>query len=205
MVFPLIGARDYIEQRGFYIHECPSCRAPSLFAVYETKRKMTLYFVPTVPVRGQLVMECMTCHSKWGVPKDQVESLLASLMTKEEIAERTREAAIRARMLAEGAAGFAPNGQGQGPRPQSQPTLYEVLQVHYNAEPEVIEAAFKRLALKYHPDRSKEPDAAARMRELIAAREVLADAEKRAIYDRSLGIVRVRRIPRVEALRPDEV
>jgi DnaJ-class molecular chaperone len=43
------------------------------------------------------------------------------------------------------------------------------------------------------------------MRELIAARDVLADAEKRAIYDRSLGIVRVKRIPRVEALRPDEV
>ena len=112
---------------------------------------------------------------------------------------------MRARMLAEGAAGFPQNGQGHGPRPQSQPTLYEVLQVHHNAEPEVIEAAFKRLALKYHPDRSREPDAAARMRELIAAREVLADAEKRAIYDRSLGIVRVKRIPRVEALRPDEV
>lgn len=205
MVFPLIGAKDYIEQRGFYVHECPACRAPSLFAVYETKRKMTLYFVPTVPVRGQHVMECMTCHGRWGVPKEQVESLLASLMTKDEVAARTREAALRARMLAEGAAGFAPNGPGNGPRPQAQPTLYEVLQVHYNAEQEVIEAAFKRLALKYHPDRSKEPDAAARMRELIAAREVLADPEKRAIYDRSLGIVRVKRIPRVEALRPDEV
>ncbi|HEU0165924.1 MAG TPA: DnaJ domain-containing protein [Thermomicrobiales bacterium] len=197
MVFPLIGARDYIEQRGFYIHECPSCKAPAIFAVYETRRKMTLYFVPTVPVRSQYVMECMTCHNKWGVPKEQLNSLLSSLMTQEELAERTREAQRRAQMLANGQ---MPLGAVGGP-----PTLYEVLQVHYNAEPEVVEAAFKRLALKYHPDRSKDPDAPARMRALITARDILGNEEKRAVYDRSLGIVRQKRVIRTEALRADEV
>lgn len=201
MVFPLIGARDYIDQRGFYVHECPHCKAPSLFAVYETKRKMTLYFVPTVTARSQYVMECMTCHNRWGVPKDQVESLLANLMTQEEIAERTREAQRRAQMLANGAL----PGMMPGAMPNQQPTLYEVLQVHHSADPDVIEAAFKRLALKYHPDRSKDPEAPARMREILAAREVLTDERKRAAYDRSLGIVRRTRPIRVEALRADEV
>ncbi|MGB3306027.1 MAG: J domain-containing protein [Thermomicrobiales bacterium] len=193
-VFPLLGARDYIEQRGFYIHECPTCRAPAVFAIYETRRKMTLYFVPTVPVRSQYVMECMACHGKWGIPKKDVELVLANVMTQEELAARTREAQQRASMLA-----------NRGPHPNGQPTLYEVLQVHHNAEPEVIEAAFKRLALKYHPDRSSAPDAAQRTRELIAARDILGNEQKRAAYDRSLGIVRVKRVPRVEALRPDEV
>src|SRR3546814_5183694 len=65
-LFPIIGARDYIDQRGFFINECPTCRKTSVFAVYDTKRKLTLYFVPTMNVRSQMVMECMTCHGKWG-------------------------------------------------------------------------------------------------------------------------------------------
>jgi len=72
-----------------------------------------------------------------------------------------------------------------------------------NADPEVVEAAFKRLALKYHPDRSTAPDAAAKMRELIQSRDVLADPAKRRAYDQSIGIKP--KVVRTVALRPDEV
>src|SRR5215207_5921046 len=61
--------------------------------------------------------------------------------------------------------------------------LYEVLQVSPNAEPEVIEAAYRRLARKYHPDVSSSPIAAERMRELAAAYEVLRNGSRRAAYD----------------------
>jgi hypothetical protein len=61
---------------------------------------------------------------------------------------------------------------------------YRVLQVDPSAEPEVIEAAFRRLARKYHPDVNPEPGAAARMRELSAAYDVLRDHARRAEYDR---------------------
>lgn len=63
--------------------------------------------------------------------------------------------------------------------------LYEVLQVSPKAEPEVIEAAYKKLALKYHPDRNSNVEATARMQELNAAYAVLGHAHKRANYDRS--------------------
>lgn len=66
--------------------------------------------------------------------------------------------------------------------------LYEVLQVQPSAEPEVIEAAYRRLTLKYHPDHNKAPDAAATMRELNAAREVLGDPDRRARYDRERAL-----------------
>jgi hypothetical protein len=61
---------------------------------------------------------------------------------------------------------------------------YRVLQVDPSAEPEVIEAAYRRLARKYHPDVNSEPTAAARMKELSAAYDVLRYGDRRAEYDR---------------------
>ena len=61
---------------------------------------------------------------------------------------------------------------------------YAILQVHPRAEPEVIEAAYRRLSRKYHPDVSGEADAGQRMRELNEAFEVLSDPARRRAYDR---------------------
>lgn len=60
---------------------------------------------------------------------------------------------------------------------------YETLQVHGSAEPEVIEAAYRRLARMYHPDTNASPDAASRMTRLNVAYATLSDAGRRAEYD----------------------
>jgi curved DNA-binding protein len=60
---------------------------------------------------------------------------------------------------------------------------YQVLGVPRDATAEQIKKAFRQLARKYHPDVSKEPDAAARMSEVNEAYTVLSDPEKRAAYD----------------------
>lgn len=65
----------------------------------------------------------------------------------------------------------------------AQPDYYEVLQVHQAAEPEVIQAAYRRLSLKYHPDVYKGAGAQQRMAQLNAAYAILGDAAKRASYD----------------------
>jgi curved DNA-binding protein CbpA len=62
---------------------------------------------------------------------------------------------------------------------------YKVLQVDPEAEYEVIEAAFRRLARKYHPDVSTEPDAHDKMIAINHAWEQLRDATKRAAVDRA--------------------
>lgn len=59
---------------------------------------------------------------------------------------------------------------------------YKILQVHLTAEPEVIKAAYERLARKYHPDVNSSPAALARMKELNEAYEVLGNLEKRRRY-----------------------
>ena len=65
--------------------------------------------------------------------------------------------------------------------------LYEILQVHPTAQPEVIQTAYRRLAQIYHPDRNPAADASARMAEINRAYEVLSDPQQRAAYDRQCG------------------
>lgn len=60
---------------------------------------------------------------------------------------------------------------------------YQVLGVPRDAGADQIKKAFRRLARQYHPDVSKEPDAAARMSEVNEAYAVLSDVERRAAYD----------------------
>ena len=61
---------------------------------------------------------------------------------------------------------------------------YAVLGVARDASADDIKKAYRKLARKYHPDVSTEPDAAQRMSEVNEAYAVLSDPEKRAAYDR---------------------
>ena len=63
------------------------------------------------------------------------------------------------------------------------PDHYKILQVDPEAEDEVIQAAYRRLARKYHPDLATGGDAAARMTAINAAWAVLRQATTRAAYD----------------------
>ena len=61
---------------------------------------------------------------------------------------------------------------------------YKTLQVDSEADPEVIQAAYRRLAQKFHPDVAPGPEAAARMAAINRAWAVLRDPVSRAAYDR---------------------
>lgn len=68
------------------------------------------------------------------------------------------------------------------------PDPYKILQVDPEAEDEVIVAAYRRLARKYHPDVAAGPEAAARMAAINAAWDVIGDPVRRAAYDRERAI-----------------
>lgn len=61
--------------------------------------------------------------------------------------------------------------------------FYEVLGVAKNASEAEIKKAYRKLALEWHPDRNKTPDASEKFKEINKAYEVLSDPKKKEMYD----------------------
>lgn len=65
---------------------------------------------------------------------------------------------------------------------------YKVLRIDPEADDEIIQVVFRRLARRYHPDMTPGPEAAAKMVEINAAMEILGDPARRAAFDRERAL-----------------
>ena len=181
-----LGSREDIAHLGYIQGICPKCHKAGSFTVYLAKRKMTISMFASVPMGEQHVLECRHCQARFALPPEMKDQLQSRMITADRLADLVDQ---------------LPSQAERDARPVR--TLYQTLQVDQDADPDVIEAAFKRIALKFHPDRSKDPQAAEKMRDALKAKDILADPKRRLSYDRSIGI---RREPsRPLALRPEDV
>ena len=82
---------------------------------------------------------------------------------------------------------FCPHCGAKQPPPLSHEDIsrdpYKILQVARDAEPEVIDAAYRSLSKKYHPDVQPPRDSDERMKEINWAHELLTDPDKRRAWD----------------------
>ena len=62
---------------------------------------------------------------------------------------------------------------------------YGLLGVSPDATAEAIKSAYRKKAARFHPDRNPDPEAAAHFRAAQEAYDVLADADRRKVYDES--------------------
>lgn len=60
---------------------------------------------------------------------------------------------------------------------------YQILGVSRQASQEEIRSAYRKLVVRYHPDRNPDPEAAVRIREINIAYDVIGDPDKRRSYD----------------------
>lgn len=65
----------------------------------------------------------------------------------------------------------------------SSPTFYDTLEVDEHATTEDIKKSYRKLSLKYHPDKNKDPETVGKFQKITEAYETLGDKEKRQQYD----------------------
>src|SRR6476620_2259096 len=149
-----LGGREVIETLDSVQGVSPKFGKTGSFTVYLAMRRMTISMFATVPMGEQHVLECRHCQARFAIPPEMKDQLQARLITADRLADMVDQ---------------RPDQEEREARPVR--TLYQSLQVDQEADPAVIEAAFKRLALKYHPDRSKDPESPATMRDVLQAQD----------------------------------
>lgn len=84
MVF-IWGYKGHADALGYVIWECPSCGTNGVFSVLQTRKKLTVYFVPTFSFSQKQFLVCTACEATFEVPKQLKTEIAENLMSQQEL------------------------------------------------------------------------------------------------------------------------
>lgn len=87
------GNKGYVDKLGYIINECPACGHTGPFAVYQTHKKFTVYFIPTFSYSNKHFLECGSCKAAFEVPKEKKEALAKAIISQEDLSRLINETA----------------------------------------------------------------------------------------------------------------
>ena len=82
-----LGSREDTAHLGYVQGICPKCRKPGAFAVYLSKRKMTISMLASVPMGEQHILECRHCQTRFAIPPEMKADLEQRLITADRMAD----------------------------------------------------------------------------------------------------------------------
>lgn len=134
------------------------------------------------PVTAKELVRVINATLRSRTTKKEVNPILYRLLNSGKV-EKVEQLKWRTRAI----------NAGRQPQPERTPgehTLYDILEVAPHAHPEVIQKAYKLLALRFHPDRCRSGDRKPleeKMKLINLAYETLSDPAKRAAYDAKIA------------------
>lgn len=79
------GNKGYNDHLGYIIGECPACHQSAPLAVYQLRKKFTVYFIPTFSYSKKQAIVCGRCGASFEVPKDMQRKLAEEIMSQEQL------------------------------------------------------------------------------------------------------------------------
>lgn len=89
MVF-IWGNKGEASALGYIFASCPRCTVEGFLSVLETKRRFTVYFIPTFSYSNKVILACPTCQASWEICGKQAEEIRKSVMSQAEVSYHIR-------------------------------------------------------------------------------------------------------------------
>jgi hypothetical protein len=87
----LFGSKGYHDKLGHVIKTCNACDRKSPFLIFQTKKKFTLYFIPTFAYSTKYYVQCHACNTVTEISETDKIKLEKNILTESQLKEKLAE------------------------------------------------------------------------------------------------------------------
>ncbi len=91
----LFGNKNYYDPLGYIIMKCPGCKKHCIFSVEQERKKLTLYFVPTLQYSKRQIITCSACRQSFQVDDELKPKIAENLISEKELKSLKRRGKLK--------------------------------------------------------------------------------------------------------------